>query len=351
MDKELERYFNKYQKNNAPPHTKVCGMNGACFLDAQSVDHILKDVVLGRHFDIKLHRHKLLKPFTHLKEMDFSKKSLIIFLILLIPLLSIFASAQYVPPNQAGPLSGSFQQTGPNTCVPTGLGVLADTSNISPWNARRIANGIITHCNANISQGINIYEGVWGLVRGVLNQSGGITGGSNSSGNPPRGGGYNGPLGGTTPNLTISINTLTRSVAHDKIVNLTGSSGRVTLHFDGTLMNATELNRTLAGPAGGVTGGGNGGGGGTAPGGIPVGVGYKNANFPLGHFIIVLGIALYDPETKPWGPGGSPVTTYRVLYWDPQDNALHVGDISADGTQIDSGMGPSKVSSNVKMHN
>jgi len=30
----------------------VCGLNGARFLDAQSVDHILKNVVLGKHFDI-----------------------------------------------------------------------------------------------------------------------------------------------------------------------------------------------------------------------------------------------------------------------------------------------------------
>ena len=29
------------------------GLIGARFLDAQSVDHILKDVVLGRHFDIR----------------------------------------------------------------------------------------------------------------------------------------------------------------------------------------------------------------------------------------------------------------------------------------------------------
>jgi len=63
-----------HQKIDAPPHTKVCGLNGARFLDARnfflkrnfctevchckqtscarSADHILKDVVLGRHFDI-----------------------------------------------------------------------------------------------------------------------------------------------------------------------------------------------------------------------------------------------------------------------------------------------------------
>ena len=66
----------KNQKIDAPPHLKRCGLNGARFLDArkfylkrifcteiflkeeiscaQSVDHILKDVVLGRHFDIKI---------------------------------------------------------------------------------------------------------------------------------------------------------------------------------------------------------------------------------------------------------------------------------------------------------
>ncbi len=84
-------YHRYYQKIDAPPHLKRCGLNGARFLDAnkifcrfccteiflkeeiscaQSVDHILKDVVssktnvfecaqkseifdIGRHFDIK----------------------------------------------------------------------------------------------------------------------------------------------------------------------------------------------------------------------------------------------------------------------------------------------------------
>jgi len=32
----------------------VSGLNGARFLDAQSVDHILKNVVLGKHFDVKM---------------------------------------------------------------------------------------------------------------------------------------------------------------------------------------------------------------------------------------------------------------------------------------------------------
>ena len=40
------------QKNNVPSRTKVRGLTGTCFLDAQSVDHILKNVVLGRHLDI-----------------------------------------------------------------------------------------------------------------------------------------------------------------------------------------------------------------------------------------------------------------------------------------------------------
>ena len=61
----------EHQKIDAPPHTKVCGLIGARFLDAQSVDHILKNVVsskttvfecaqkskifdIGRHFDIIL---------------------------------------------------------------------------------------------------------------------------------------------------------------------------------------------------------------------------------------------------------------------------------------------------------
>src|SRR3989344_7529675 len=42
---------NKYQKNNVPPHTKVCGLIGTCFLDAPklkpvSYDFILKNGVL-----------------------------------------------------------------------------------------------------------------------------------------------------------------------------------------------------------------------------------------------------------------------------------------------------------------
>jgi len=36
-----------------PPHIKRCGLTGTCFLDAQSVDYILKNVVLRKHFDIK----------------------------------------------------------------------------------------------------------------------------------------------------------------------------------------------------------------------------------------------------------------------------------------------------------
>jgi len=43
-----------------PPHLKRCGLTGTCFLDAQSVDHILKNVVLGRHFDISI---KIIVPF------------------------------------------------------------------------------------------------------------------------------------------------------------------------------------------------------------------------------------------------------------------------------------------------
>src|SRR3990167_6080706 len=39
----------KHQKIDAPPHLKRCGLNCARFLDDRSADHILKDVVLGRH--------------------------------------------------------------------------------------------------------------------------------------------------------------------------------------------------------------------------------------------------------------------------------------------------------------
>ena len=35
---------------------KVVVWKGARFLDAQSVDHILKNVVLGKHFDIKFQK-------------------------------------------------------------------------------------------------------------------------------------------------------------------------------------------------------------------------------------------------------------------------------------------------------
>ena len=47
--KVAEAFFNKYQKIDAPPHLKRCGLNCARFLDDRSADHILKDVVLGRH--------------------------------------------------------------------------------------------------------------------------------------------------------------------------------------------------------------------------------------------------------------------------------------------------------------
>ena len=47
---ETDYIFKVNQKNNEPPHTKVCGLIGPCFLDDRSVDHILKDVVLGRHY-------------------------------------------------------------------------------------------------------------------------------------------------------------------------------------------------------------------------------------------------------------------------------------------------------------
>ena len=47
----------KYQKNNAPPRTKVCGLNGACFLDAREVNSTLKCGVLeetSRHQKIAI---------------------------------------------------------------------------------------------------------------------------------------------------------------------------------------------------------------------------------------------------------------------------------------------------------
>src|SRR3989344_8509689 len=57
LSKNNENLFFEFiidQKIDAPPHLKRCGLIGARFLDAQSADHILKDVVLGRHFDIKI---------------------------------------------------------------------------------------------------------------------------------------------------------------------------------------------------------------------------------------------------------------------------------------------------------
>ena len=54
------------QKNNGPPHTKVCGLIGPCFLDDRSVDHILKDVVLGRHY-----RHQKIDALSHVKKLGF----------------------------------------------------------------------------------------------------------------------------------------------------------------------------------------------------------------------------------------------------------------------------------------
>ena len=44
---EKVEMLQEYQKIDAPPHSKECGLNGARFLDAQSV-HTLKGVVLDQ---------------------------------------------------------------------------------------------------------------------------------------------------------------------------------------------------------------------------------------------------------------------------------------------------------------
>ncbi len=59
----------EYQKIDAPPHLKRCGLNGARFLDDRRADHTLKDVVSGRH-----DRHESLGPWAGPKVSNYGNQ-------------------------------------------------------------------------------------------------------------------------------------------------------------------------------------------------------------------------------------------------------------------------------------
>ncbi len=258
--------------------------------------------------------------------MVFGVHKLLFSFFVITVLFSFSALAQVLP------LQGTFTQNGPTTCAPTALGVLADTTDITPLPARAISARIISACNATINTGISLTEGVWGLIRGVLNRTGGTTPGSN---------------------ITITINS--RSSAITNTINLTNGSS-VTLIFTGSVMNASILNTTLGGASssgghGASTSAGGGkpaaGCGGTC-GGRPVVVGYKEKGPDIGHAVDIVGINFNEPSNHHFGPWGTH-PAYAVVYWDPRDNRHHTGWLSSDGEYFDDGMNSGKTTEYVSM--
>lgn len=230
-----------------------------------------------------------------------------------------FAVAQ-TPPQ----LQGTFVQSGPSTCVPTVLGVLADTSDITPLSAAKISSRIASFCNLTVTSGLNVIEGVWALVRGVLNQTGGTTGGRN---------------------ITITIGG--GSSAHTRTLNLTNGSV-VHLVFTGMTLNATSINATLSGSGSVSSGSSSGGSGGCGGCGNPVGIGYKAKGSSMGHAVIIISIDLNEPSSRSFGPGGTHIA-YPVVYWDPLTNRYTTGWISANGEHFDDGITIGKVGNSVGM--
>ncbi len=241
--------------------------------------------------------------------------------VLLISIAILFIVPSVLAQNAPrGPLQGTFPQSGGHTCVPTGIAVLADTADIVTLGARRIASLIIPHCSTlDATSGTSIMEGVWGLIRGVLNSS----------------------TGGTTPgrNVTITIGGFRSMGGHTIIVNLTNGS-HVNLVFVGVNLNASSLNATLTGSASGGSSSGSSSNpiGGSGCGGSPIGIGFKSAFMNEGHFVILVSIDTSEPITKTFGPGQGPFVGYPVVYWDPLTNSYASGWISQDGSYFDDGM-------------
>ena len=214
-----------------------------------------------------------------------------------------------------GPLQGTFMQTSAITCVPTGLGVLADTADVSPWIARSIAREILGYCTIK-GKGIYLTDGVWGLIK-TLNQSGGTTPGGNA---------------------TIIIYGTMNSTKKIPLTDGSTGGGTVTLIQHARIMTGNEIGGTTGGGSGGSTGGKTGGstGGGTGGGGTPVGI------VAGGHFVIIVSVDLEHPS-----PAGSGHNKYPVIFWDPLTNSYLSGSITDDGKHFYDGLSWSPVKGSV----
>ncbi len=253
---------------------------------------------------------------------------LLVSLCLFVLVINI-VDAQVIPvgtssSSATAPLQGAFVQRLSNSCVPTGMAVLAATAGIIPVRSTRIASAyIVSHCNITSSSGgISVIEGVFGLIN-YLNSTNSTQGGS-----------------------TVTITIYGSSIPYQKIINVTNSTGGITEISINYIVGARPvINASNSSGFGGITppnpspsgSGSTPGNGGSTGGGItPTGTGFTPQGSKTGHFVIITSINFLKPSVV--NVNGQNRLVFPMEFWDPIDGNTHTGRITADGKEMDDGL-------------